>query len=140
MLPSVLASYKLRFLLAGVRAKQQLGLALSPEEENLVAECSYRYHMNPTEHVSVDSDGSIVVRKTTDVEPLLDALKDYGDVLSPNHSGVAGARYVGSIDTITAAAWSKECNAKVGTREFAIYAIKKINSSDFRRFRVGGGY
>lgn len=45
-----------------------------------------------------------------------------------------GTRYLGSIDPITAAQWAKESGLKIGTKEFAKYAKRKLADSDYRRF------
>lgn len=96
-------------------------------------------NMKPTEQVHVDPvTGAIHVRRAVDAEPVMQAMKDYGDVINPRKSKVAGARMIGAIDPITASIWRKECGAGIGTKEFAAYAKKKLADPDFRRFRFGG--
>lgn len=95
--------------------------------------------MKPREQVTVDPNtGVIHVSKTVDAEPVMDAMKAYGDIIGTSKSRVAGAKMIGSIDPITAAIWRKECGAGIGTKEFAKYAKKKLADPDYRRFRVGG--
>lgn len=130
---------KLKLLLAQIAVKRERNQPLTPSEENLLAECQRVIHMKPVEKVSVDTDGTIRISKSVDAEPIMQAMKDYGDVIGMQHRGrVAGARMIGSIDPITAAIWRKECGAGIGTKEFAAYAKKKLADSDFRRFRFGG--
>ena len=92
----------------------------------------------PTETISVGSDGSVNVRKQNDVEPLFDAMKNYTDVIGKGAKSIMGAKLFGSIDPVTAEQWRRECGAGIGTKEFAEYAVKKMNDRDFRRFKVGG--
>ena len=93
--------------------------------------------MRPTETITSDGE-NVTVTKSVDAEPIMEAMKDYGDIIDKKKTGAAGAKLVGSIDPITAAIWRKECGAGIGTREFAKYAMKKLADPDFRRFRLGG--
>lgn len=129
---------KLRLLLAQIKVKLSRNQRLTPTEENLLAECQRVSSMKPKQSVSVDSNGTVVVRRSVDAEPVMEAMKDYGDVIQKGASKVAGAQMIGAIDPITAAIWRKECGAGIGTKEFAKYAKKKLADSDFRRFRLGG--
>lgn len=138
--PALETAAKLRLLLARIHAKQQSGQVLSASEENLLAECQYRYHSKPRETMHVDHEGNVTTTKSVNASPVMDAMKDYGDVLDRGKTGAAGAKMIGSIDEVTASIWAVECGAAVGTREFAAYAKKKLASPEFKRFRVGGGY
>lgn len=114
-------------------------MPLSPAEDELLAECHRRYYSKPTERVSFGSDGSVSFHKQVDVEPLMDVMKHYGDVIRPHQKTAAGAKMVGAIDPITAAIWQKETGLRIGTKEFGQYARKKLlHDTDYRRFRVGG--
>lgn len=138
--PQTTKAAKLRILLARIKHKQDNNLALTVPEEELMAECYYQTYSRPKETVEADVYGNVTVHTQVNAEPVMEAMKDYGDVLDKHVSGVAGAKMIGSVDTVTASIWSKECGAAIGTREFAIYAKKKIASPEFKRFRVGGGY
>ncbi len=138
--PAYKTAQQLRLLLAGIKVKQAKGVPLTANEENLLAECFYRHYSKPEEKVTVDADGNVTVVRTADSEPVMQAMKDYGDVIDKHHRGAAGARMIGSVDAVTAGIWARECGAGIGTREFAAYAKKKLADSDFRRFRFGGGY
>jgi hypothetical protein len=129
---------KLRLLLARLAVKQAQNLPLTAVEENLLAECDRQRYMRPVEKTILESDGSIRIERSVDATPVMEAMKDYGDIIDRSKSRVAGARMIGSIDPITAAIWSKECGAGIGTREFAKYAKKKLSDPDFKRFRFGG--
>jgi len=69
----------------------------------------------------------------------MQAMKDYGDILKGQHKKVSntGTRLVGGVDPLTAAMWAKDTGLRVGTPEFAAYAIKKLESNEWSKFRVG---
>lgn len=95
--------------------------------------------MKPSEKITVDpATGAIHVSRTVDAEPIMQAMKDYGDVIGKGRGRVAGAKMIGAIDPVTAAIWRKECGAGIGTKEFAAYVKKKLADPDFKRFRFGG--
>lgn len=115
------------------------GVNLSPSEENLLAELHRQRYLKPREKMTVNPDGSIHIKKTMDVEPILEAMKAYGDFVDKYASRKMAQRMVGAIDPLTAQLWSKECGFRIGTKGFAQFAIKRIkNDIDYRRFRVGG--
>lgn len=130
---------KLRLTLEKVRAKTAAGLNLSIEEEILLAECRRRYHSRPQTVSVIDESGVMRIKHTVDVEPLMQAMKDYGDVINRQHQKVsnAGTRLVGSVDPLIAAVWASETGLRIGTAEFAAYAIKKLESNEWSKFRVG---
>lgn len=86
----------------------------------------------------MDSDGKVVVHKKVDAEPVMEALKDYGDIITQANRRVANARMIGAVDPVTAEIWAKEAGLKIGTREFSAYARKKLADPDWSRFRLGG--
>lgn len=96
--------------------------------------------MRPREQVAVDpATGAVHVNKSNDAEPIMDAMKAYGDIVTKYGGPNATKRYVGSIDPITASNWAKEWGCAIGTKEFAKLAIKRIKDDiDYRGFRVGG--
>lgn len=140
MIPALATASKLRFMFAQIKVKQSLGKQLTASEENLLAECCYRYYGKPRESITVDCDGNVTTSKVIDAGPVMQAMKDYGDVLEKHKSGAVGAKLIGSVDEVTAGKWAVECGAAIGTREYAMYAKKKLASAEFKRFRVGGGY
>lgn len=129
---------KLKLLLAAVAVKLARKQPLTANEENLLAECQRVRYMQPTETTSFDADGNMHISKTLDAEPIMQAMKDYGDIIDSKQTNASGAKMIGAIDPITAAIWRKECGAGIGTREFAKYAKKKLADPDFKRFRFGG--
>ena len=122
-----------------VRMKTEKGLPLTVAENELLAECRRRYYAKPKETIRLDADGRVIVQKSQDVEPIINAMKDYGDILGTRRNDrVAGARMIGGIDPITASIWAKETGLKIGTKEFAQFAKKRIqNDLNYRKFRVG---
>lgn len=126
-------------MLAQIAARRARKLPLTPTQENLLAECQRVLHMKPQESTHLDHNTGIIhVKRSVDAEPVMQAMKDYGDIIDRSKSRVAGTKMIGSIDPVTAAIWRKECGAGIGTREFAAYAKKKLADADFKRFRFGG--
>lgn len=88
--------------------------------------------------MEVSADGSIVIRRQVDAEPVLQAMKDYADIIPKLKTGPAGTRMFGSLDPITCAIFQKESGLRLGTKEFAKFVKKKLADRDFSRFRFGG--
>jgi len=129
---------KLKIILAKAEAAVAQGLPLTVKEEQLLAELYRRRYLKPREAVTVDSAGAVHVNKTVDAEPVMDAMKAYGDFIDKYSTRKAAQRIVGSIDPITAANWAKESKTKIGSKEFVNFCMKRIkNDIDYRRFRVG---
>jgi hypothetical protein len=129
---------KLHLLLAGIRVKLNRKIPLTVNEENLLAECQRVYHMKPVERVVVDHDGTVHIHSSNDAQPVMEAMKAYGDMMGKKINKSNGARMIGAIDPVTAQIWAKESGLKIGTRAYAQYAKKKLNDIDYRSFRVGG--
>lgn len=130
---------KLKVILARALQKDARGVPLTPSEENLIAEMYRRKYENPRERVYVDNNGVVHVNKTIDAEPVMDAMKAYGDFVDRYTAKKYSQRMVGSIDPVTAMNWMKESGFKIGTKQFAKFAMKRIKQDiDYRRFRVGG--
>lgn len=126
-------------ILASALVKEENGLPLTDKEEHLIAELYRRRYERRRETVSVDSNGTVHIKTTIDAEPIMEAVKAYGDFIDRHTQKRQAQRYVGSLDPITAANWARETGLKVGTREFAQFAMKRIKGDiDYRRFRVGG--
>jgi len=81
------------------------------------------------------SDGTLVVEKKIDAEPVMDMVKASSEIQTPRRDS-GGMLHLGSVDPLTAANWAKECGAAIGTKEFAAYAKKKLMSGDFAHFQV----
>lgn len=134
-----LRAEKLKLILARLERAVAHGLPLSPDEENLLAELERRKYMNPRESIHVDSDGTVRVNKAVNVEPVMEAMKAYGDFIDRYSSRKRAQRMVGALDPLTAANWARESGTKIGTKEFAKFCMQRIkNDIDYRGFRVGG--
>lgn len=82
-------------------------------------------------------DGVVRVIRTNNVDNVIQGVKDRSEMLTKaSGKNVAGSRYLGSIDPVTGAIWAKECGAAIGTKEFAAYAKKKLQSNEFLKFRA----
>lgn len=131
---------KLKLTLELIRQKRAQGLALTVAEAELLAECQRRYHSKPTETMTLDrATGAIHFKRTNDVEPLMRVMLEYGELIGGKRNDrVGGAKMVGAVDPITLTNWQKETGLRPGTKEFAQFAIKRINDDiDYRKFRVG---
>lgn len=125
-------------ILAQAMVKDAQGLPLTPREENLIAELHRIKHEKRREKITVDADGTVRITKTIDAEPIMQAVKDHGDFIDRYTQRTQAQRYVGSLDPITAYNWMAETGLKIGTKEFAQMAMKRIkNDIDYRKFRVG---
>ena len=87
------------------------------------------------ERVSFNSDGMMIIEKSYNAEPIIEAVKMSSEIETPSRNN-RGMLHLGSIDPLTARNWSKECGAAIGTKEFAAYAKKKLQSGEFSRFAV----
>ena len=88
-----------------------------------------------TEKYAFDSDGTMRVTRSQDVQRLIDQNKHEADA-APSMFGHAAVRKIGSIPFVIAEAWSRECGAGIGTKEFAVYCKRKLMDGDFAAFRI----
>jgi|TARA_R110000803_G_scaffold51114_6_gene105834 hypothetical protein len=88
-----------------------------------------------TENYAFDSDGTMRVTRSQDVQSLIDQNKHEADA-APSMFGQAAVRKIGSIPFVIAEAWSRECGAGIGTKEFAVYCKRKLMDGDFAAFRI----
>ena len=80
-------------------------------------------------------DNKLRIRKTRDVEPLIQAIPAYAKLVNAERSRT-GRLYLGSVDTLTAQNWAKECGHAIGTKPWREYANKKLQSGEFSKFRA----
>lgn len=80
-------------------------------------------------------DGKLVIRKSQDIQSLIDQ-NAYERDNAPSMFGEMAVRKVGSIPMIVAEQWAKECGEAIGTKAFAEYAKKKLMDGDFAKFRI----
>ena len=88
-----------------------------------------------TENYAFDSDGTMRITRSQDVQSLIDQNKHEADA-APSMFGQAAVRKIGSIPFVIAEAWSRECGAGIGTKEFAVYCKRKLMDGDFAAFRI----
>ena len=117
-----------------VMQKAALGLKLTGSENRLYEDILSRQYKR-RETIEFDNNGMVVIKKSFDAQPIVDAVKMSSDIEAPVRND-RGMLHLGSIDPITARNWSKECGAAVGTKEFAAYAKKKLMSNEFAKFAV----
>jgi hypothetical protein len=85
----------------------------------------------------IEQDGKLIINRSQNVEALIQQNKNEAEVM-PSMFGEAAWRKVGSIPLTIAEAWSAECGARVGSKEFGLYAKKKLMDGDFAAFRIKG--
>lgn len=118
-----------------LRQKLALGLPLTGAENRLYEHILETVYGNKKEVREYTPDGVTVVTTTIDAEPVMDAVKMSSEIDAPVRND-RGMLHLGSIDAVTARNWAKECGAAIGTKEFAAYAKKKLQSGEFSRFQV----
>ncbi len=85
------------------------------------------------EKESVHADGDkLTFERSMDVTPILEGVKNMQDL--DHRSPIAGARWLGSIDPITAANWAKTCGYAVGTKGFAKYAKQQLLNGEYTKY------
>lgn len=81
------------------------------------------------------ADGKLFIRRSQDVQSLIDQ-NHHEASAAPSMFGQARVRKLGSIPFVVAETWSRECGAGIGTKEFALYAKKKLMDGEFSKFRI----
>lgn len=85
-----------------------------------------------------EEDGTVYVKTTEDVSPVLDAIKDQREMHARLPRFKRNNRLVGSIPGTLAAQWALECKAAPGTKEFLEYVKKKLLSGNYSKLIVEG--
>ena len=116
----------MKLILAEITRKDAAGLDLTAKEQELLCELYRRMHLKPRESIHVDaSTGEVRVKKTVDAEPIMDAVHGYADVIVKR--GMP-QKYIGSIDPLTAQNWATEWGVRIGSKEFAQLAVKRLKN------------
>lgn len=80
----------------------------------------------------VSEDGKVhFVKKQTLPPKFFEAIRTNRE----NTSRSSILRYRGSVPLLEAQVWARECGAAIGTKEFNIYAAKKLQSAAYARLR-----
>lgn len=85
----------------------------------------------------IEEDGKLHVIRSQDVQALLEQNHHLAQT-APSMHGQAAWRLAARIPAVTAEQWSRECGAAIGTKEFVAYCKRKLQDSDFARFRIRG--
>ena len=84
--------------------------------------------------------GKIVVSRTEDVEPALDAIKELRDTPEAHKAAPLGGRYVASIPTIVLEQWCVEAGIQPWeTTKLSGLIRRKLNDPDYKKLRVWEG-
>ena len=89
--------------------------------------------LNTSWHVE---DDNVVVRRTQDVQDILDWNKERN---IDGHNRKSDMRLVGTIPFVVVEIWLKESGLKLGSQEFAEYVKKKLMSGEFNKL-IANGY
>lgn len=73
-------------------------------------------------------DGKFYIVRKINADPVIATVKQRSQMIrdSGGKGGKAGQKYLGSLDPITAADLAAKSGLKIGTREFADYAVDQI--------------
>lgn len=80
-----------------------------------------------------EDNGLMRIVRTQDVEPHIRSAAEMRENLKPR----SDLRHVGTIPSVIAEQWSRECGAAPGTAEFLAYVQKKLMSGEFSKFATG---
>ncbi len=84
-----------------------------------------------TEYFKHDSaTGKNIIMSVQDCEPLIEMNRIRSEGLDKKRD----SWYVGTIPHIILMRWAKECGHKMYTKEWNEYAIKQLNSGEYRAF------
>lgn len=82
-------------------------------------------------------DGALThVKKTQDVEPIMDAMKAIAEQSTPQTGTQTARRLLGTIPVIVGLQWAKESGLTMYSPEWLAYCRKKIMTDEFQGFRV----
>lgn len=90
----------------------------------------------PVKTKFTNEDGKIIINRSQDIQRILDFNKERN---IDGHNRKSDMRLAGSVPFVIAEMWSRECGAKIGSREFAEYVKKKLMSGDFSKL-IANGY
>lgn len=126
---------KLDLMKQEIRRRLALDLPLTAAQHRLVCELQRLHKLKPRERYVFDGENMHIV-KTNQVDAVFDLVKQnreiFGEALQDN------MKYIGSLDEITAARFAKESGLKIGTKEYARYVKRKLQSSDYAKFSGRG--
>lgn len=121
--------------MTSLKQKIALNLPLNAADCELKAAID-RQLTKPKEGVHFDSDGSFTHYRSMDAQCIVDGVKGRADDTSRAERLKSTMRYEGSVDTITASNWAKECGAAIGTKEWNAFAFAKLKSGNYNKFRA----
>ncbi len=109
-------------------------MSKNPIGEKLIAQNS------PIREREVDdfSDKVTHLIKTQDMEPIMKSIHAIGDLATPRKGTQAASKLIGTIPLVMGLKWAKESGTIIYSREFFAYARKRLDSNEFRGFRVRG--
>lgn len=82
------------------------------------------------------SDGKLVVIKTQDVEPIINAIHHMPDVMDRRKIAKAARRYLATVPNIIALQWAKESGTRLYSKEWQEVVMKKLKTDEFRKLKI----
>lgn len=126
---------KFQQVLERINTKLTLKLPLTAEEVQVGLEAERLCKLKTKIKYVVEGDSLTIVR-TNDAEPVFNHVKFLSDLQKDAPSQRSrNQKYVGSLDPITAASISSKEGLRIGSKEFAEYATKKIRT-DMTKFKA----
>ena len=90
---------------------------------------------SPVKTKFFNEDGTLIVNRSQDVQSILDFCKERQ---IDGYNRRSDLRLAGSIPLVLAEQWSRECGARLGSKEFMEYAKKKLMSGEFGKLIANG--
>jgi len=85
----------------------------------------------------VAEDNKVRIVRSQDVGGILKEIHELKENV-PKTYGDAKVRWAGSIPLVIAEEWARECNAQIGTKEYAAYVKRKLSDPDYKKILVHG--
>lgn len=92
---------------------------------------------NPIKERWIDNEetGGFHIEKTQNVDGIIDAARDLPDLIKKD-TGPGDGRLIGTVPLLLAYEWARESKTRVGSKEWAKYAKRKLKDPEFAYFRV----
>ena len=120
-------------ILERIKQKNALGVPLTEPERILLFDLRNRAALETQEKYVHDGKQMHIVR-TNNAQPVIDTVRSMSAIQAEGQTSKT-RRYLGSIDPITAALFRKESGYAIGTKEFAAYAMRRLND-DYGKFKA----
>lgn len=126
---------KFQKVLERINTKLTLRIPLTQQETAVAMEVERLSKLKA--RVQYAADGrSLTIKRTNDAEPVMDHVRFLSDLQADKpKKSTDDKRYFGSLDPISAARLAQQSGTRIGTKEFAEYASKRIRT-DMTKFKA----